>query len=129
MTLVAAVSEVEISIPITSPHYGARVQSNDGVTRLGGQGLRDTVAHVGRQIDEFTTYTWYENVGSGDHASRSGYMDLTEVPLPEDIWVFTCGPLPFMRHVRNTLLARGVPAERIRYEVFGPDLWATQAPS
>jgi len=50
------------------------------------------------------------------------------VPLPEDVQVFTCGPLPFMRQVRSTLLARGVPAAQIRYEVFGPDLWAAQMP-
>ena len=53
-------------------------------------------------------------------------MDLSEVPLPDDVQVFTCGPLPFMRHVRAGLLARGVPASRIRYEVFGPDLWSPQ---
>ena len=46
--------------------------------------------------------------------------------LPADIQVFTCGPLPFMRHVRSSLMARGVPASSIRYEVFGPDLWAAQ---
>src|SRR4029079_6311164 len=34
-----------------------------------------------------------------------------------------------MRHVRSTLLSRGVPAARIRYEVFGPDLWAAQTSS
>ncbi|HET9779992.1 MAG TPA: hypothetical protein VFP81_11985 [Propionibacteriaceae bacterium] len=27
---------------------------------------------------------------------------------------------------RATLLDRGVPQARIRYEVFGPDLWAAQ---
>jgi hypothetical protein len=32
--------------------------------------------------------------------------------------------LPFMRHLLSTVLARGVPASGIRYEVFGPDLWA-----
>jgi ferredoxin-NADP reductase len=42
------------------------------------------------------------------------------VALPADIQVFTCGPLPFMRQARSTLLARGVPSARIRYEVFGP---------
>lgn len=31
-----------------------------------------------------------------------------------------------MRLVSSTLLDRGVPAARIRYEVFGPDLWAAQ---
>jgi nitric oxide dioxygenase len=55
-------------------------------------------------------------------------MDLSEIPLPADVQVFTCGPLPFMRHIRSTLLARDVPAASIRYEVFGPDLWASQMP-
>jgi nitric oxide dioxygenase len=89
--------------------------------------LRDTVLHAGRQIDDFTTYVWYETVEPGDQRARQGYMDLSDVPLPEDVQVFTCGPLPFMHLVRSTLLARGVPASRIRYEVFGPDLWAAQA--
>lgn len=86
--------------------------------------LRDTVMHVGRQIDDFTSYTWYETVDKADVRSVKGYMDLSETPLGDNIQVFTCGPLPFMRHVRSTLLDRGVPASRIRYEVFGPDLWA-----
>jgi nitric oxide dioxygenase len=88
--------------------------------------LRETVLHLGREIDDFTAYAWYESVDEGDTRSRRGLMDLTDIPLPEDIQVFTCGPLPFMRHVRSTLLSRGVPAARIRYEVFGPDLWAAQ---
>jgi nitric oxide dioxygenase len=88
--------------------------------------LRDTVLHVGRQIDDFTAYTWYERVDPTDHRSAEGYMDLSDIPLGEDVQVFTCGPLPFMRHVRSSLLARGVPAAHIRYEVFGPDLWAPQ---
>lgn len=90
--------------------------------------LRDTVLHVGRQIDDFVSHTWYETVEPSDEHSTQGLMDLTELPLPADVSVFTCGPLPFMRHVRTQLLARGVPAERIRYEVFGPDLWAQSPP-
>jgi nitric oxide dioxygenase len=91
--------------------------------------LRETVLHVGRELDDFTSYTWYEEVDAADRGARSGWMDLAEVPLPDDVQVFTCGPLPFMRHVRATLLARGVPATRIRYEVFGPDLWAQNPPT
>lgn len=91
--------------------------------------LRETVLHVARELDDFTAYTWYETVDPGNNRSRQGFMDLSEIPLPQDIQVFTCGPLPFMRHVRSTLLARGVPADRIRYEVFGPDLWAAQIPA
>ena len=88
--------------------------------------LRQTVLHAGRQMDSFTSLTWYERVADGDDQSHTGLMDLSEVSLPDGVQVFTCGPLPFMRHVRAGLLARGVPAADIRYEVFGPDLWATQ---
>jgi nitric oxide dioxygenase len=90
--------------------------------------LRETVQHLGRQLDDFTAYTWYEKVDPGDTRSYSGYMDLSLIPLPGDVQVFTCGPLPFMRHVRASLTARDIPASRIRYEVFGPDLWAAQIP-
>ncbi|MEV7326037.1 hypothetical protein [Streptomyces sp. NPDC093970] len=50
-------------------------------------------------------------------------MTGADEPLPHDeATVFLCGPLPFMRAVRGQPLAAGVPAQRIRYEVFGPDL-------
>jgi nitric oxide dioxygenase len=91
--------------------------------------LRDTVLHVGRQIDDFTAYTWYEEVEPDDTHSQEGLMDLSSIPLPDDVSVFTCGPLPFMRHVRSSLVQRNIPAARIRYEVFGPDLWAAKLPS
>lgn len=89
--------------------------------------LRETVLHLGREIDDFSSYTWYENLDEDDTRSRQGFMDLTDIPLPSDVQVFTCGPQPFMRLVRSTLLSRGVPPARIRYEVFGPDLWAAQS--
>lgn len=38
--------------------------------------------------------------------------------------MFISGPLPFMQAMRRTLIGRGVPADRIHDEVFGPDLWA-----
>ena len=82
--------------------------------------------HLGREIDDFISYAWYESVDEGDTRSRQSFMDLTDIPLPDGIQAFMCGPLPFMRLVRSTLLDRGVPPARIRYEVFGPDLWAAQ---
>lgn len=91
--------------------------------------LRETVLHAGGQLDDFTAYSCYETVEADDQRSRPGFMDLSDVPLPDNIQVFTCGHLPFMRHVWSTLLAGGVPASRIRYEVFGPDLWAAQIPA
>ena len=54
-------------------------------------------------------------------------MDLDAAQLPTDADVYLCGSLPFMRAVRTQLLRAGVPARRIRYEVFGPDLWLAHA--
>ncbi|MFF7474653.1 globin domain-containing protein [Streptomyces sp. NPDC008092] len=66
---------------------------------------------------------WYERPGAEEPEARTGPMDLDGIQLPDGATVFLCGPLPFMRAVRGQLLAAGVSARRIRYEVFGPDLW------
>ncbi|MFK0261792.1 globin domain-containing protein [Streptomyces angustmyceticus] len=52
---------------------------------------------------------------------RSGMMDLTQIAVPAGTTAYLCGPVPFMKAVRAQLLAAGVPASRIHYEVFGPD--------
>jgi nitric oxide dioxygenase len=70
---------------------------------------------------------WYERPGAAEPAAHTGLMDLTGVDVPTDATVYLCGPLPFMRTVRTQLLDHGVPARRIRYEVFGPDLWLPDA--
>ncbi|MHC3467982.1 globin domain-containing protein [Streptomyces sp. 7R007] len=66
---------------------------------------------------------WYERPGAEEPDAGDGLMDLSGVELPHDATVFLCGPLPFMREARRQLLDAGIPARRIRYEVFGPDLW------
>ncbi len=70
---------------------------------------------------------WYEADAESAptiHPALPGFMDLSAVEIPEGATVFMCGPLPFMQAMRTTLIQRGVPSERINYEVFGPDLWA-----
>ncbi|GAC1369112.1 MAG: hypothetical protein NVS2B15_16150 [Pseudarthrobacter sp.] len=32
-------------------------------------------------------------------------------------------PLPFLQAVHSALIAKGIRAKDIQYEVFGPDLW------
>ena len=77
--------------------------------------------HVARHIDNITSYIWYESLDPADGRFRQGLMDLSQISLPDDVQVFTCGPLPFVRHVRSTLLDKGVPTSHIRYEVLpGP---------
>lgn len=92
-------------------------------------------ASLRRQVlamDDARAQNWYEtdaDLAPTLHPALPGRMDLATVDLPHDPVVFMCGPLPFMRAARTALLARGIPAERISYEVFGPDLWAGQAGS
>ncbi|MDQ0819427.1 ferredoxin-NADP reductase [Arthrobacter sp. V4I6] len=50
-------------------------------------------------------------------------MSLREVDLPADASLYLCGPLPFMKKIRNEAIDAGIPATRIHYEVFGPDIW------
>ncbi|MBQ0827099.1 globin domain-containing protein [Streptomyces tagetis] len=82
----------------------------------------ETRALVERLPDARAAF-WYERGGPQEPEARTGLMDLADVELPEGATVFLCGALPFMREVRGRLLAAGVPARDIRYEVFGPDLW------
>ncbi|WP_040160721.1 globin domain-containing protein [Nigerium massiliense] len=70
-----------------------------------------------------TLKTFFEEPGTGDF---DGFLDVTKLDIPEDANVVLCGPLPFLQHTREQLLAANVPAERIFYEIFGPDVWQVQ---
>ena len=84
------------------------------------------VCAAGESLSNLTRHTWYEELDAEalERSAREGLMDLTSVSVPANTQVFMCGPLPFMRDARSTLIRRGVPASQIKYEVFGPDLWA-----
>ena len=75
-------------------------------------------------LNNWQTYTWYESQEpqtDNSANSFSGLMNLDKVNLPFSLGNFyLCGPVAFMRFVKNQLLDMGVAAERIHYEVFGP---------
>ncbi|KAA1424598.1 hemin transporter [Mumia zhuanghuii] len=81
------------------------------------------------RIPGATLHTWYEELGTREPQGRvrAGRVDLEAVEVPADATAYLCGPLPFMLGVRDALVARAVPAERIHYEVFGPDTWIPSA--
>ncbi|MGW6316553.1 MULTISPECIES: globin domain-containing protein [unclassified Streptomyces] len=85
--------------------------------------LRAETGRLVGQLPGARAVFWYEHPGAEEPGAREGLMNLDGIELPRNASVFLCGPLPFMRGVRAQLLAAGVPARRIRYEVFGPDLW------
>lgn len=49
-------------------------------------------------------------------------LDALTQELLQQANFYLCGPLGFMQSQRKSLLERGVPADRIHREVFGPDL-------
>jgi nitric oxide dioxygenase len=86
--------------------------------------LRADVLAGGARLQSFRQQLWYEQVG--DHPSAAeGRIDPDAIPLHPDAEVYLCGPVPFMRAVRAGLHRRGVPEDRIRYEVFGSEQWST----
>lgn len=70
-------------------------------------------------------HLWYDQPEGETEGHRIGPVDLAEVAIPDEVTVYLCGPLPFMRDIRSDLIARGVSARDIHYEVFGPDMWLT----
>jgi nitric oxide dioxygenase len=80
------------------------------------------------QLDFAALELWLENpVDGADDGAHTGFMSLDNVEIPADATLYLCGPLPFMRVIRNQALNSGVPAANIHYEVFGPDLWLASA--
>lgn len=84
--------------------------------------------HLVSTLPHASLHLWYEEADQRASAPApvtisAGRADIGELPLPEGITAFLCGPLPFMRTLRGDLLGRGVPPQAIHYEVFGPDLW------
>lgn len=77
------------------------------------------------QLPSATMHRWYEDLGHREQDERTftGRADLSAVDIADGTQVYLCGPMPFMQSVRETLLARRVPASSIHYEVFGPDSW------
>ncbi|MFE1034398.1 globin domain-containing protein [Streptomyces sp. NPDC058807] len=81
--------------------------------------------HLGlvRALSDARLHLWYEEPGEGAPEAAAGRADVTGLELPPGLTAYLCGPVPFMRAVWGDLLRRGVPAEAVHYEVFGPDLW------
>lgn len=88
--------------------------------------MRDEHVLFTEKLPDATAHFWYEHPEAGHPADRTGRVDLSGLTIAPGTHVYLCGPLPFMRAVRGRLLAKGVPAADIHYEVFGPDLWLAQ---
>jgi nitric oxide dioxygenase len=92
--------------------------------------LRRQLAADVASLPNASMHVWFEN-GTGTELRydgvHEGLMDLSSFDLPEGAIFYLCGPLPFMRAVREQLFDRGVSPRDVQYEVFGPDLWQADA--
>jgi ferredoxin-NADP reductase/MOSC domain-containing protein YiiM len=55
-----------------------------------------------------------------DHRGRLTGEALAQAGVPTDADFYLCGPAQFMKDIAETLTARGIAADRISTEVFGP---------
>ncbi|WP_406727827.1 globin domain-containing protein [Streptomyces sp. GD-15H] len=83
--------------------------------------LRDDHEGYAAKLADSAVHFWYER--DAPAGTSTGYVDLTDVPVASGTRAYLCGPLPFMRTVREQLIGKGVAPADIHYEVFGPDLW------
>ncbi|MDN3354550.1 globin domain-containing protein [Actinomadura sp. DC4] len=84
--------------------------------------LRADMDVNGSRLRSFRNLVWYEHASDAPDAF-TGFIDTDAIPLHPDTDVYLCGPVPFMQVVRAGLHRRGLPDERIRYEVFGSEQW------
>lgn len=83
-----------------------------------------------RALPQARLELWLEQTADAPHCAQAvhaGRMNLAEARLDRRSAVYLCGPLPFMRQLREQVLAQGIPGRNIHYEVFGPDLWLAQS--
>ncbi|MGW1127423.1 globin domain-containing protein [Streptomyces sp. NPDC002526] len=114
LSMLEHLAESEHRAPVTVVH-GDRSPADHA--------LRTDHTALTAKLHDAAAHFWYENPEDGHPADRTGLVDLSGLLVAPGTHAYLCGPLPFMRAVRTQLLAKGVPASDIHYEVFGPDLW------
>ncbi|GGM66619.1 hemin transporter [Micromonospora sonchi] len=131
--LVLVSAGIGVTPAMSALHYLARHDAERPVVlvhadRSGStHALRRHLPALRRALPRLRMHLWYED-GAPDATLEAlarvdiGRVDPARIPVPAGADVHLCGPLPFMSQVRAGLLSRGVPGERIAYEVFGPEM-------
>jgi nitric oxide dioxygenase len=98
-----------------------------GAEHGGVHAMGETVRSLATRTSGIRHHTFYEKPRFED---RLG-LDFNQIGLINSAWLkqhtpiaeatyYLCGPKPFLRTLVNGLAGQGVPADRIRYEFFGP---------
>lgn len=88
--------------------------------------MRDRLNRIVEECPQVSRAVFYETVEAQDQPGRDhdhvGRIDLAahrDALVVPDADYYICGPVPFMQEQRDALLALGVPAARVHWEVFG----------
>jgi nitric oxide dioxygenase len=98
--------------------------------------MRNRIRQLAELSHEIRVHTFYADPQASDRQGE----DYDEAGLIKADWLarhtplgqatyFLCGPKPFLRSLVTGLRAKGVPADRTRYEFFGPADEITEAPA
>lgn len=89
--------------------------------------LRAEVERLAKDNPQISAYWCYSEPTEQDRESeafhKEGYLDaewLEQVAPEKDASYYFCGPVPFMSAVKCALTERGISADRMHYEFFGP---------
>ncbi|WP_454008929.1 NO-inducible flavohemoprotein [Aeromonas sp. Marseille-Q7275] len=88
--------------------------------------FKEEIQAKSRQHASLQSRVWYrvpaEQDVQGMDYDFSGTLVLEQVTglIPANAHYYFCGPLGFMKAVKDQLSSLGVPADRMHYEVFGP---------
>lgn len=102
-----------------------------GARNSGVHAMRDRLRETARTHTNFSLIVFYDDPLPQDLPGRdydhAGLVDVNAIKdaiLLPDADYYICGPVPFMRLQHDALKQLDIPEARIRYEVFGPDLFA-----
>ncbi|WP_416149611.1 NO-inducible flavohemoprotein [Salipaludibacillus sp. HK11] len=89
--------------------------------------MHDHVKHLANNNENVNYYVCYEKPTDEDRSNhqfhKEGYIDLNwlkSILQNNDAIFYFCGPLPFMRTVKQALIDWNIPEENFHFEFFGP---------
>lgn len=106
--------------------HGASISWLHACERGDLHAFREDIRHKCAQHNRLQSRVWYREPMAQDQQGKDydfrGTMDLAQVAelLAPDAHYYFCGPLGFMQSIKDQLLAAGIPAGQLHYEVFGP---------
>ncbi|WP_339859223.1 NO-inducible flavohemoprotein [Pseudohongiella acticola] len=103
---------------------GRDVHFLHGALNSESHAFRELIEEMATTYKNLHNYYCYSHPLPQDTAQNSGFLDRERLSalLPEhrDVDVYFLGPKPFMQACYKSLKELKIPAERIRYEFFGP---------